>query len=364
MAQHFDFEKPILELEKKIAELQEFSKEKDINLSPEVSKLMRRLVRLRKEIYGNLEPWQKVQIARYTERPNIYDYIPLLFEDFIEFKGDRLYADDRAIVGGIALFQGIPVTVVSHIKGKDTKENIQRNFGMPHPEGYRKALRLMDQAEKFRRPILTFIDTPGAACDLEAEERGQGEAIARCLQAMAHYTVPIICTVIGEGGSGGALALGVGNTILMLENSFYSVIAPESCASILWKDPSKAQEAASALKFTAQDLLELGIADGIIKEPLGGAHRSLERTAEEMKKVITEEFDKLRKASPEELQAMRYEKLMNYGKFAEQAWEEQLTQETQDAQGDRVVLSESQAYHESQGSPDVQTSDSLDDDNI
>lgn len=347
--------------------MQDFSKEKDINLSPEVSKLMRRLVRLRKEIYGNLEPWQKVQIARYMERPNIYDYIPLLFEDFIEFKGDRLYADDRAIVGGIATFQGIPVTVVAHIKGKDTKENIQRNFGMPHPEGYRKALRLMDQAEKFHRPILTFIDTPGAACDLEAEERGQGEAIARCLQAMAHYTVPIICTVIGEGGSGGALALGVGNTILMLENSFYSVIAPESCASILWKDPGKAQEAASALKFTAQDLLELGIADGIIKEPLGGAHRSAERTAEEMKKVITQAFDELRKASPEELQAMRYEKLMNYGRFAEQAWEEQLTpdtQDAQDAQDDQVVLSESQPYPDGQGSPDVYPSGTPDDDKL
>lgn len=332
MAHHFDFEKPILELEQKIAELQEFSKEKDINLSPEISKLMRRLVRLRKEIYGNLEPWQKVQIARHIERPNFYDYAPFLFEDFMELKGDRLYADDKAIVGGIAMFQGIPVTVVSHIKGRDTKENIQRNFGMPHPEGYRKALRLMDQAEKFRRPILTFIDTPGAACDLEAEERGQGEAIARCLQAMASYSVPIICTVIGEGGSGGALALGVGNTVLLLENSFYSVIAPESCASILWKDPGKAKEAALALKFTAQDLLELGIADGIIKEPLGGAHRSVERTAGEMKKVITQALWELQEHSPEELRAMRYEKLMKYGEFEEKAGDLQDAQESHDLQ--------------------------------
>ncbi len=322
MAQHFDFEKPLLELEQKIAELQKFSKEKEIDLSPEISKLSRRLVRLKKEIYENLEPWQKVQIARYSERPNFYDYAPLLFEGFIELKGDRLFADDRAIVGGIASFQGIPVTVLAHVKGKDTKENIQRNFGMPHPEGYRKALRLMDQADKFNRPILTFIDTPGAACDLEAEERGQGEAIARCLQAMANYKVPIVCTVIGEGGSGGALALGVGNTILMLENSFYSVIAPESCASILWKDPGKAKEAASALKFTAQDLLERGIADEIIHEPLGGAHRNVKQTAEEISKVISKSLAKLREESPEALKAKRYEKLRAYGEFEVTAHED------------------------------------------
>lgn len=315
MAQHFDFEKPLLELEQKIAELQRFSKEKDIDLTSEISKLSRRFVRLKKEIYGNLEPWQKVQIARYSERPNFYDYLPLLFEEFIELKGDRLFADDRAIVGGIALFQGIPVTVVAHVKGKDTKENIQRNFGMPHPEGYRKALRLMDQAEKFGRPILTFIDTPGAACDLSAEERGQGEAIARCLQAMSNYHVPIISTVIGEGGSGGALALGVGNTILMLENSFYSVIAPESCASILWKDPSKAKEAAIALKFTAQDLAGMGIADEIIREPLGGAHKNVKQTAEEISEVIHQYLVKLRQESPESLRQMRYEKLRAIGQF-------------------------------------------------
>lgn len=315
MAQHFDFEKPLLELEQKIAELQKFSKEKEIDLSPEISKLLRRLVHLRKDIYGNLEPWQKVQIARHSERPNFYDYIPLLFDEFIELKGDRLFADDHAIVGGLAMFQGIPVTVVAHVKGKDTKENIQRNFGMPHPEGYRKALRLMDQADKFRRPILTFIDTPGAACDLEAEERGQGEAIARCLQAMSSYKVPIVCTVIGEGGSGGALALGVGNTILMLENSFYSVIAPESCASILWKDPGKAKDAAAALKFTAQDLLKMGIADEIIREPLGGAHKNVRQTADEISKVILQSLAKLREESPEALKAKRYEKLRAYGEF-------------------------------------------------
>ena len=322
MAQHFDFEKPLLELEQKISELQRFSKEKEIDLSSEISKLSRRLVRLKKEIYGNLEPWQKVQIARHSERPNFYDYAPLLFDEFIELKGDRLYADDRAIVGGIALFQGIPVTVVAHVKGKDTKENIQRNFGMPHPEGYRKALRLMNQAEKFRRPILTFIDTPGAACDLEAEERGQGEAIARCLQAMANYKVPIVCTVIGEGGSGGALALGVGNAILMLENSFYSVIAPESCASILWKDPGKAKEAAAALKFTAQDLVQMGIADDIIREPLGGAHKNVKQIAEEISRVIAQHLSLLREESPDILRAKRYEKLRKYGEFEDKVIEE------------------------------------------
>lgn len=322
MAQHFEFEKPILELEKKIGELQSFSREKEIDLTQEISKLQHKLVRQKKEIYGHLEPWQKVQIARHSERPNFYDYAPLLFEDFIELKGDRLFADDRAIIGGIASFQGIPVTVVAHVKGKDTKENIQRNFGMPHPEGYRKALRLMDQADKFNRPILTFIDTPGAACDLAAEERGQGEAIARCLQAMASYRVPIISTVIGEGGSGGALALGVGNVVLMLENSFYSVIAPESCASILWKDPGKAKEAAFSLKFTAQDLLTLGVADGILREPLGGAHKNVKKTAEEIAKGLAQHLMKLREQSPEALKQHRYEKLRAIGQFEVRANQE------------------------------------------
>lgn len=319
MTHHFEFEKPIVEIEQKIAELQGFSKEKEVDLTQEISKLQHKLIRKKKEIYGNLEPWQKVQIARYSERPNIYDYAPLLFDDFIELKGDRLFADDHAIVGGIASFQGIPVTVVAHVKGKDTKENIRRNFGMPHPEGYRKALRLMDQADKFNRPILTFIDTPGAACDLAAEERGQGEAIARCLQAMAGYRVPIISTVIGEGGSGGALALGVGNIVLMLENSFYSVIAPESCASILWKDTGKAKEAAASLKFTADDLFALGVADGILQEPLGGAHKDVNKTADGIAKGIAKHLMKLRKQSPEALKQQRYEKLRAIGRFEERA---------------------------------------------
>jgi len=319
MAQLFEFEKPIAELEHKISELQKFSADKGIDLSREVTTLEKKAALLKKEIYGNLEPWQKVQIARHSERPNFYDYVPLLFEDFIELKGDRLFADDRSIVGGIALFHGIAVTVIAQVKGKDTKENIRRNFGMPHPEGYRKAVRLMDQAEKFRRPILTFIDTPGAACDLGAEERGQGEAIARCLLAMSGYHVPVISTVIGEGGSGGALALGVGNVLLMLENSFYSVIAPESCASILWKDTTKAKEAAAALKFTAQDLLRLGVADELIREPQGGAHNNLHQTAEELSQVISKYLVRLRSEGPEAHRAKRYQKLRAIGVFQEKA---------------------------------------------
>ncbi len=319
MAQLFEFEKPIAELEQKIAELQKFSAEKEIDLSQEVATLEKKAAFLKKEIYGNLEPWQKVQIARHPERPNFYDYAPLLFEDFIELKGDRLFADDRSIAGGIALFHGIAVTVIAQVKGKDTKENIKRNFGMPHPEGYHKAVRLMDQAEKFGRPILTFIDTPGAACDLGAEERGQGEAIARCLLAMSGYHVPVISTVIGEGGSGGALALGVGNVVLMLENSFYSVIAPESCASILWKDTAKAKEAAAALKFTAQDLLRLGVADELVREPQGGAHNNLNQTAEELSQVISKYLVRLRLESPEVLREKRYQKLRAIGVFQETA---------------------------------------------
>lgn len=321
MAQPLEFEKPLLELEQKIVELQKFSAEKGIDLSVEITTLEHKAAVLKKNIYGRLQPWQKVQIARHAERPNFYDYIPLLFEDFIEMRGDRLFADDRSIVGGVALFKGVPVTVIAQVKGKDTKENLQRNFGMPHPEGYRKALRLMEQAEKFGRPILTFIDTPGAACDLAAEERGQGEAIARCLLAMAGYRIPIISTVMGEGGSGGALALGVGNVVLMLEHSFYSVIAPESCASILWKDPSKAQEAAAALKFTAEDCLRLGVADEIVKEPLGGAHKDVRRAGEELARVLAKHLFRLRGRNPEALRQRRYEKLRAIGMFEEAAQE-------------------------------------------
>ncbi|MDP4158485.1 MAG: acetyl-CoA carboxylase carboxyltransferase subunit alpha [Bacillota bacterium] len=317
MVQLFDFEKPIVELIQKISELQKFSAEKEIDLSQEIATLEKKVVLLKQEIYGNLEPWQKVQIARHPERPNFYDYAPLLFEDFIELKGDRLFADDRSVVGGIALFRGTAVTVVAQVKGRDTKENIKRNFGMPHPEGYHKALRLMDQAEKFGRPILTFIDTPGAACDLAAEERGQGEAIARCLQAMSCYHVPVISTVIGEGGSGGALALGVGNVVLMLENSFYSVIAPESCASILWKDSAKAKEAAAALQFTAQDLQRLGVVDEIVHEPQGGAHKDTDHTAGQLSLVISKHLTSLMSETPDVLREKRHQKLRSIGVYKE-----------------------------------------------
>ena len=317
MAQLFDFEKPIQELDQKIIELQAFSRDKGIDLSEEIATLEQKAAALKMSIYAQLEPWQKVLIARHAERPNFYDYARLLFEDFIELRGDRAFADDRSVAGGIAVFRGIPVTVVAHVKGKDTKENIQRNFGMPHPEGYRKALRLMDQANKFKRPILAFIDTPGAACDLAAEERGQGEAIARCLRAMAGYGVPTVTTVIGKGGSGGAVALGVANILLMLENSFYTVIAPESCDSILWKDPAYAKEAAAALKFTAADLRGLGVVDEIIPEPLGGAHKDPGHTARALGDVLAKHLSRLRRESPEAIRQQRYNKIRAIGLFTE-----------------------------------------------
>lgn len=317
MAPLFEFEKPLQELEQKIAELQAFSRDKGIDLFGEIATLEQKAADLKKSIYTQLEPWQKVMIARHAERPNFYDLARVLFEDFIELRGDRAYADDRSVAGGIALFRGVPVTVVAHVKGKDTKENIQRNFGMPHPEGYRKALRLMDQADKFRRPILTFIDTPGAACDLAAEERGQGEAIARCLKAMAGYGVPVITTVIGEGGSGGALAFGVANVLLMLENSFYTVIAPESCASILWKDPVHAREAAAALKFTAQDLARLGVVDEVLPEPLGGAHKDPAQTTGAVGDALEQHLQRLRHQSPDTLREQRYAKIRAIGVFIE-----------------------------------------------
>ncbi|MDR3270760.1 MAG: acetyl-CoA carboxylase carboxyltransferase subunit alpha [Peptococcaceae bacterium] len=313
----FDFEKPLFELEKKIAELKKFSAEKGIDLGNEVRTLELRADELKGKIYDHLEPWQCAQVARHPERPNFFDYVPYLFEDFIELRGDRHYADDRSIAAGIAVFQGTPVTVVAQVKGKDTKENLQRNFGMPHPEGYRKALRLMEQAEKFRRPILTFIDTPGAACDLSAEERGQGEAIARCLIAMARFTVPVISTIIGEGGSGGALALAAGDLLLMLEHSYFSVIAPESCANILWKDVSRAREASTALKYMSKDLYQLKIVDRIIKEPIGGAHRNHRQSAESIGQALAEELQRLQAQDPQSLRDQRYQKIRAIGVFSE-----------------------------------------------
>lgn len=315
MASELGFEKPIMELKNKINELRTFTEEKEMDLSDEIMKLEKRLQQLEKDIYGNLQPWERVQIARHSERPTTLDYIEHLFTDFIEMHGDRLYGDDAAIVGGIAKYQGRPVTVIGHQRGKDTKENIRRNFGMPHPEGYRKALRLMKQAEKFNRPIICFIDTKGAYPGKAAEERGQSEAIARNLLEMAGLTVPVICIVIGEGGSGGALALGVGNHLHMLENSTYSVISPEGAAALLWKDATLAQRAAESMKITAPDLKELGIIDEIIHEVKGGAHRDLKRQAQEINRVLNDSLDSLLKMTKEELVEERYQKYKKIGQY-------------------------------------------------
>jgi acetyl-CoA carboxylase carboxyl transferase subunit alpha len=311
-----EFERPIIELRKKIAELKEFTKNTDVDLSDEIKNLENRLEKLENEIYGNIKPWDRVQIARHPQRPTTLDYINELFTDFFECHGDRFYGDDEAIVGGIAKYHGLPVTVIGHQRGKDTKENIRRNFGMPHPEGYRKALRLMKQANKFNRPIICFIDTKGAYPGKAAEERGQSEAIARNLFEMAGFTVPIVCIVIGEGGSGGALALGVGNHIHMLENSTYSVISPEGAAALLWKDASLAKKAAETMKITAPDLKELGIIDEIIPEVRGGAHRDVKQQAKEIDKVLKQSLEELRKLDPEQLVEQRYLKYKAIGEYS------------------------------------------------
>lgn len=315
MIGELEFEKPVTELRKKILELREYTKSTDVDLSVEIEKLEARLEKLEKEIYHNMQPWDRVQIARHPERPTTLDYIEQLFTQFMECHGDRYFGDDEAIVGGIAKYHGIPVTVIGHQRGKDTKENIRRNFGMPHPEGYRKALRLMKQAEKFNRPIICFIDTKGAYPGKAAEERGQSEAIAKNLFEMAGLTVPVICVVIGEGGSGGALALGVGNYIHMLENSTYSVISPEGAASILWKDASLARKAAESMKITAPDLKELGVIDEIIPEVKGGAHRNISEQAAAMDIVLKESLKSLMKLDKKTLVSHRYEKFKKIGQY-------------------------------------------------
>ena len=312
-----EFERPIVHLKNKIVELKTISKDSDIDLTNEIKRLEERLNVLEDDIYSNLTSWHRVQIARHPGRPTTLDYIERLFTDFIEFHGDRYYGDDEAIVAGIASYKGSPITVVGHQRGKNTKENIRRNFGMPHPEGYRKAIRHMKQAEKFNRPIVTFIDTKGAEPGKAAEERGQSEAIAYNLKAMAGLTVPIISVVIGEGGSGGALALGVGNHVHMLENSTYSVISPEGAASILWKDASLAKEAAESMRITAYDLEELSIIDRIIVEPKGGAHRNVEEQVKHIDEALTESLVLLRKLSSEEILAQRWEKYKQIGVYSE-----------------------------------------------
>ncbi|MEC1530367.1 acetyl-CoA carboxylase carboxyl transferase subunit alpha [Bacillus haynesii] len=316
MAGELEFEKPVIELREKIAELKRFTQDSDMDLSSEITKLEARLERLEEDIYTNLKAWDRVQIARHPNRPTTLDYIEHLFTDFFECHGDRYFGDDEAIVGGIAKFRGLPVTVIGQQRGKDTKENIRRNFGMPHPEGYRKALRLMKQADKFNRPIICFIDTKGAYPGKAAEERGQSEAIAKNLFEMAGLSVPVISIVIGEGGSGGALALGVANRLLMLENSTYSVISPEGAAAILWKDSGLAKKAAETMKITAPDLKELDIIDHVIKEVRGGAHRDVEQQAAYIDEALKGELKSLLKLDKNELIQQRYNKYKSIGKIS------------------------------------------------
>nr|WP_229029931.1 acetyl-CoA carboxylase carboxyl transferase subunit alpha [Bacillus paralicheniformis] len=303
-------------MREKIAELKRFTQDSDMDLSSEITKLEARLERLEEDIYTNLKAWDRVQIARHPNRPTTLDYIEHLFTDFFECHGDRYFGDDEAIVGGIAKFRGLPVTVIGQQRGKDTKENIRRNFGMPHPEGYRKALRLMKQADKFNRPIICFIDTKGAYPGKAAEERGQSEAIAKNLFEMAGLSVPVISIVIGEGGSGGALALGVANRLLMLENSTYSVISPEGAAAILWKDSGLAKKAAETMKITAPDLKELDIIDHVIKEVRGGAHRDVEQQAAYIDEALKRELKSLLKLDKNELIQQRYNKYKSIGKIS------------------------------------------------
>lgn len=317
MAAILEFEKPIQELENKISDLRIFSKEKGIDLSKEIAILEERAMEVREQIYNNLTPWQRVLIARHPERPNTSDYIDHLFQDFIEMHGDRYFGDDPAVMGGIGRFNGRAVTVLGHLKGKDTKENLVRNFGMAHPEGYRKAVRLMKQAEKFNRPVICFIDTPGAYPGIGAEERGQFEAIARSILVMASLKVPIIAVVIGEGFSGGALGIGVGDRILMQEHSIYSVITPEGYASILWKDSARNREAAEAIRIIARDIQELGVADKIVSEPMGGAQRDPKAAAELLGKAMAETMDELLALAPATLLAQRYEKYRSIGNLSD-----------------------------------------------
>jgi acetyl-CoA carboxylase carboxyl transferase subunit alpha len=312
-----EFERPIVELEAKISELKELATLKGMDVGREVDALERQAERLREDVFSNLSPWQRVQLARHPRRPYTLDYIQLLCEDFTELHGDRNFGDDRAIVGGMALLAGRQVMVIGHQKGRDTKENLLRNFGMPHPEGYRKALRLMQTAGKFGRPIVTLIDTPGAFPGVDAEKRGQSEAIARNLREMVRVPVPIVVVIIGEGGSGGALAMAVGDRILMLENAIYSVISPEGCAAILWGDRAQAPRAAEALRITARDLAGLGVVDRVLEEPKGGAHRDAAAMAAALRDTLCEELDRLGSLPAPILLENRFQKYLRMGVFAD-----------------------------------------------
>jgi acetyl-CoA carboxylase carboxyl transferase subunit alpha len=313
MRDYLEFEKPIREIEEKIEKLSAAASTGKASSQNDIRKLRAKLAQVEHDLYKNLTPWQRTQLARHPQRPSTLDYIGELTRDFLEFHGDRVFGDDRAIVGGFARFNDRPVMIIGHQKGKTLKERMQRNFGMPNPEGYRKALRLMRLAEKFNRPIVTFIDTPGAYPGIGAEERGQAEAIAHNLFVMSRLTVPILSVVIGEGGSGGALALGVADRILMLEHSVYSVISPEGCAAILWDNPEKIPDAASALKMTADDLAELGVIDQIVSEPLGGAHREPRAVYDQVGKALTNQLFELLEVQAEQLLTQRDQKYRKIG---------------------------------------------------
>jgi acetyl-CoA carboxylase carboxyl transferase subunit alpha len=314
-----DFEQPVAELEGRIDELRYAQDDSAVDISEEIQRLTKRSQALSKEIYAKLTPWQVAQVARHPQRPYALDFIGMMFSGFEELHGDRVFGDDASIVGGLARFDGRPCMVIGHQKGRDTKEKILRNFGMPRPEGYRKALRMMQMAEKFSLPVFTFVDTPGAYPGIDAEERGQSEAIGRNLYAMASLKTPIIVTIIGEGGSGGALAIAVGDATLMLQYATYSVISPEGCASILWKSADKAPEAAETLGITANRLKTLGLIDKVVPEPLGGAHRDPQAAAAALRKVLAEVLKQLQDKKPKELVEQRLERLMAYGRFKETA---------------------------------------------
>ncbi len=317
MIQNWDFEKPIIELERKIEGLKKFSEDKAVDLSSEIINLTEKLKNLKKEIYSKLSPWQKIQISRHSQRPTTLDYIAMIMRDFVPLAGDRLFGEDKALLAGFAMLGQKKIAVIGHQKGKDTKENIERNFGCAHPEGYRKAMRIMRLAERFNLPIVCLVDTPGAYPGVGAEERGQAQAIAENIRDMFSIKVPVLVTVIGEGGSGGALGIGVGDRVLIMEYAYYSVISPEGCAAILWKDASKREDAAKVLKLTAPDLLKVGIVDEVVTEAEGGAHRGAEYSAQNLKSSIDKNLDELSRLSVETLLDQRYQRYRKMGIFNE-----------------------------------------------
>jgi acetyl-CoA carboxylase carboxyl transferase subunit alpha len=314
-----DFEKPVVELEEKIAELKKFKTNGDVDLDPEIKKLEKKLEILKVKIYSDLKPWQRIQIARHPQRPFTLDYITMMTTDFVELHGDRLFADDLALIGGFAKINGTKVLIMGHQKGRDTNENVRRNFGCAHPEGYRKAMRLMNLAARFGLPVVILIDTPGAYPGVGAEERGQAQAIAENLRDMARIPTPITAVVIGEGGSGGALGIGVADRVCLLQNAYYSVISPEGCASILWRNSVKAPQAAEALKITGDDLLKFGIIDEVIEEPLGGAHRDPEKTAGHLKTAVLKHLKDLSALNYSQLLEARYKKFRHIGEFVDKS---------------------------------------------